>query len=262
MSDAARYKRVYANDWHDPRFRRLNDGARVVRFYVAAGPQTTSCGCFRLSTALAVEDLGGTPEAFEDLLATVCEAYEWAWNPLSRVVWIRDWFENNPPASPNVVASWAKLLRNVPPCDVRDEAVASIAASLKNLTPPYREPWAELSKSFRRTEVRPEVQPETNQVSGIRDSGIQGNREQARVARKAATNGKTTTKTGLTPDGRMLKFARQALELGDPNGDRRLLVDTFYSCKNASGVREDVHPDDAMAYVNLALAERRTGVTA
>jgi hypothetical protein len=112
VSDVPRYRRIYANEWHHPEFRRLNDSARVVRFYVTAGPQTTSVGCFRLSTALAVEDLGGTAEQFEERLETVCQAFEWAWDPVARVIWIRDWFDLNPPASPNVVASWAKLLRN------------------------------------------------------------------------------------------------------------------------------------------------------
>jgi 5-methylcytosine-specific restriction endonuclease McrA len=56
MSDTARYRRVFEQDWFDPRFRRLDDHARIVALYVKAGPQTTSCGCFRLSTARAVED--------------------------------------------------------------------------------------------------------------------------------------------------------------------------------------------------------------
>jgi hypothetical protein len=86
MSEGARYRRLYATEWHDPAFRRLNDGARVVRLYVGAGPQTTSVGCYRLSTAVAVEDLGGTSETFEEHLENVCAAFNWAWDPLSRVI--------------------------------------------------------------------------------------------------------------------------------------------------------------------------------
>ena len=99
MSDSPRYRRLYANQWHDPALRRLNDAGRVVRLYVGAGPQTTSVGCFRLSTAVAVEDLGGTPEAFEERLEVVCAAFGWEWDPVARVVWIPDWFDWNPPAS-------------------------------------------------------------------------------------------------------------------------------------------------------------------
>src|SRR5262245_10057527 len=104
--DVSRYRRLYTNEWHHPEFRALTNDAQIVYLYVTAGPQTTSCGCFRLSTALAVDDLGGTPEAFETQLELVCERYGWLRDALSRVIWITDWFENNPPASPNVVVSW------------------------------------------------------------------------------------------------------------------------------------------------------------
>jgi hypothetical protein len=249
---------VYVNEWHHPDFRRLNAAARVVRLYVTAGPQTTSVGCFRLSTALAVEDLGGTSEEFEELLETVCETFGWAWDPLARVVWIRDWFEANSPASPNVVASWAKLLRNVPACAVRDEAVASITASLKNLTPAYREPWTDLSKSFRRSEVRPEVQPETNQRAGSRGSEIRGEREQAAL-RAGAVEKTAKTTNGSTLDDRMLKIAHEALKFGDPNGPIDALVDTFHSCKHGSGIETDIKRADVIAVLNVAIAERRSG---
>lgn len=176
--DSPRYRRLYTHEWHDPAFRLLNDGARVVRLYITAGPQTTSCGCFRLSTAIAVEDLGGTSEAFEERLLKVCEAFNYAWDPVARVIWLRDWFDLNPPASPNVVASWAKLLRNVPDCQVKFEAIATIARALKNLPQSFREPFADLSKSFPKPEIQSEVRPETYQGSGNREqrSGKTGNR--------------------------------------------------------------------------------------
>jgi len=107
MSDAARYRRIYANDWYA--MRALSDSCRLVRLYASAGPQTTSVGCYRLSTAVAIEDLGGTAELFEERLQAVCDHFGWAWDPIARVLWITDWFEHNPPANPNVVQAWAKL---------------------------------------------------------------------------------------------------------------------------------------------------------
>jgi hypothetical protein len=86
-----------------------------------------------MSTAVAVEDLGGTPEDFERHLEHVCEAFGWGWDPLARVIWVTNWFDMNPPASPNVVNSWAKLMKNVPDCDVKTQAITSITKALKNL---------------------------------------------------------------------------------------------------------------------------------
>jgi hypothetical protein len=162
--------------------RRLGDRARVVRLYAECGPQTTSCGCFRLSTAVAVEDIGGSTEDFEQHLDHVCAELSWSYDPVTRVLWITDWFEFNPPANPNVVESWVKLLNNVPDSPVRTEAILSISDSLKDLPVSYREPFAELSRSFRKAELRPNHHPnhhpETNQ-----GSGDQGEEEQARFAR-------------------------------------------------------------------------------
>jgi len=176
MSAGARYRKIYDAEWHAPAFRALENGAQVVRLYVSAGPQTTSCGCFRLSTAVAVEDLGGTSEEFERHLTAVREAYGWPWDASSRVIWISNWFDINPPASPNVVASWAKLMKNVPDCDVKRQAIASIGHSLKSLSAPFREPWADLPKTFPRSESEPQNRPQTNQGAGIRElrSGSEG----------------------------------------------------------------------------------------
>jgi hypothetical protein len=257
VTGGARYRRVYTQEWYHPAFRRLNDGGRVVRFYVTAGPQTTSVGCFRLSTAVAVEDLGGSPQEFEERLETVCEAFGWAWDPLSRVIWIRDWFDSNPPASPNVVASWAKLLSNVPACAVKDEAIASIAASLKNLPASFREPWTELSKTSRRSEVRPEVQPEvqpeTNQGTGIRD---QRNREQDGASRRNAAL-KEHEEEKTEPEAKHLRVAREALRFTKPNDDVDRLVDVFGSTFRSECPGSDFKRADAVRAMAYALAERK-----
>jgi hypothetical protein len=162
MSHPGRYRRLYANEWHDPAFRALDDdGSRVVRLYVTAGPQTTSVGCFRLSPAVAVEDLGGSPEDFERRLSVVCEAFSWAWDPLARVIWIRNSFDLNPPASPNVVHSWAKLITNVPDCAVKTQAIISISKSLKDLPATFRAPWRDLLKVFPVSESQPQIRSES-----------------------------------------------------------------------------------------------------
>src|SRR5262245_31295697 len=225
MSESARYRRIYANDWHHPAFRDLDDAARVVRLYVSAGPQTTSVGCFRLSTAVAVEDLGGTAEEFEQRLGVVCGAYNWVWNESARVIWITDWFENNPPANPNVVQAWAKLLRNVPDCDVKAQAIASINHALKDLPASFREPFRELSKGFPAGNGLGNTQGnglgETNQGSGIREfrSGIRGT---GGASRRGAV---TKNKDPNPIDPRVLREASAVIRDEGRNGNDDYLID-------------------------------------
>jgi hypothetical protein len=253
MSDVGRYRRLYSNDWHHPAFRRLNDGARIVRLYVGAGPQTTSVGCFRLSTAVAVEDLGGAAEEFERRLDSVCEAFGWAWDPLARVIWMRDFFDMNPPASPNVVAAWAKLIKNVPDCPIKTEAIASITKSLSNLSADFRKPWLELSKRFPRSEVQPEVRSEPLQGTGNRDQRSGSERTGAlRAAAEKPKNGNGDQGN----DSVALKLARETLKTTDPTGSMDLLTDTMQYLGRDSQVQlTRAQCEEALT---IALSERRS----
>ena len=251
MSDVGRYRRLYANEWHDPGFRRLNDSARVVRIYVSAGPQTTSVGCFRLSTAVAVEDLGGTAEAFEQRLDAVCEAFDWYWDSLARVIWITNWFDLNPPASPNVVSSWAKLIKNVPDCAVKTQAITSLNTSLKNLPASFREPWTDLM----RTLSKPESRSETNQGSGIREfrSGSQGaGALRADVAANGNGHGAQDE-----PSSQLVALAREALSLTDPNRSDEELLDDLRAVNTGTGKNLGFTKSGAIAALTIARLERR-----
>jgi hypothetical protein len=230
LSEGGRYRRLYANEWLDPTFRRLDDSARLVRLYVTAGTQTTSVGCFRLSTAIAVEELGGTADDFDRRLVSVCEVYGWDWDVVARVIWINDWFDRNPPANPNVVSSWAKLMKNVPNCDVKKHAIVSIGDSLKKLSISYREPWTELLKSFSKAES----QPETIQGSGNSESREQGNRRAPRGSASSYRQGDARAPNPI--DERLGWLVRETSKIVDLKISNEELLDSFRHTARAKGV--------------------------
>lgn len=246
MSAVGRWRRLHVNDWHDRAFRALNAEARVVRLYVSAGPQTTSVGCFRLSTAIAVEDLGGTAEAFEEHLDAVCEAFGWAWDPLARVVWIANWFEQNPPANPNVVQSWAKLLLNVPDCDVKIRAIADIDRRLKDLPASFRAPWRELSKIFPVGESRTET---------IQGAGSREQRSGNQRVGSLAENG--NTRCEFTQSPQLVRIAKETLNFTNHNRPIEELVDAFLETKRQLGHSGECTSAEAVAALTSVLADRR-----
>lgn len=72
MSDVGRWRRIYSNEWHGGAFQGLSDAERVIYFYCRTGPQSTSVGVYRISTAVAVEDIGNlTAVDFDYRLSTV-----------------------------------------------------------------------------------------------------------------------------------------------------------------------------------------------
>ena len=89
MSDNGRWRRFYSLWWYLEAFHSLNDAERVVFVYCLTGPQSTGVGISRMSTALAVEDIGNlTAVDFDYRLGRVCEAFGWRFDNATRVLWI------------------------------------------------------------------------------------------------------------------------------------------------------------------------------
>lgn len=216
MSDVGRWRRIYSGDWYKSAFRGLTDAERVVYFYAKTGPQSTSVGIYRMSTAVAVEDLSNlSPVEFDFRLDVVCQACEWRFDPPTRVLWMPSWLAENPPQSPNVCVSWRKLLANLPDCDLKFEAVAAVSDVLKDMPKAFRDSFGSLPKDPRNSKAKTQPKTQANQGSG--DSGIQGFREQ-----RAGTPAKDgNDKNDLLP------FAREALKLNARGAPTDVLVDSF-----------------------------------
>jgi hypothetical protein len=72
--DLGRWRRIYSNEWHAGPFQGLSDPERVVYFYLRTGPQSTSIGIFRVSGAMAAEDIGNlTAVEFDVRLTAVAD---------------------------------------------------------------------------------------------------------------------------------------------------------------------------------------------
>ena len=126
-----------------------------------------------MSTAVAIEDLENlTGDEFQQRLAEVCQVYGWQFDPAVRVLWLPDWVERNPPQSPNVVASWVKLLRNVPDCAIKFDAIATITDHLKDMPEAFRKPFASYRASLSNSKAQPKAKAGSYQGSGIQGSGI------------------------------------------------------------------------------------------
>lgn len=244
-----RWRRVYSHWWLQGAVQSLDDGERAAALYLLTGPQSTSVGCFRLSTAQAVEDLGNVgSDEFNRRRDRVCEVFGWQFDHVTRVLWMPEWIGQNPVQSANVVIGWRKLLSNVPDCAVKARAVEAIHAFLENAPEKFRRPFegyhvelpeepsvelpVELPKAPRK--ARSVAKPKngvTQRSSGpFRD---QGSGEQASALRAVAHNGKAKAGDWQRADGRLLSIARAVLE--DSAGqDRDYCIDHFlFACREA-----------------------------
>lgn len=233
--DFGRHRLIHSIEFLSPEFQELDNDHRVVWLYCKAGPQSTSVGIYRLSTALAVEDLRNlTAIEFDARLLAVCERYHWRLDGLARVLWMPDWLEKNPPQSPNVVTSWVKLLSNVPDCALKFEAINAMGEYLKGFKHSFLEPFDAYRKRLSKDSLRPKAKPEpqslseslSDQGSGIRDPRSGNQRTGALRA-----EGKDGS------DEKLLGLARTTLRFTSISAPLEDLVDSFYSCH--SSVRDE-----------------------
>lgn len=245
VSELGRYKKVYALDWLQARFQGLNDGERVTYLYLRTGPQTTSVGCFRVSDAVAVEELANVTLAeFQQRLLIVCSTFEWRYDATTRVLFIPEHLQQNPPQSPNVVTSWRKLLVNVPDCQVKADAIDAIHEQLKDLPEVFRKAFGSLADARGNSKAKPKAKPGAHQGSGTRDQGIrnQGSRSEA--------------PNGDGKDERIARIARETVKSCRLIKEPTSLLGTFTSFYQSSYQVIDYTQDEALQAITFALEQR------
>lgn len=133
----ARYRRLYPRLWHQ--LQPLDDGHRVVALYCLSGPQSNRIGLFRLSPALAAEDLGTLPRTFLERLSNVCRTFEWRFDEGARVLWIPSWWEWNRPENKNVLISLLSDLEEIPQTALAQEFSNHVATLPQTLRDTFAE---------------------------------------------------------------------------------------------------------------------------
>ena len=136
--DPGRYRKVSTRLWNDFRFRALSApqpcGQHLVLFLLT-NPATGSIpGLYRARESALAEELGWTLEGFREAFG---EAFRQGfvkadWK--AGLVWLPNAVKHDPPASPNVVVGWGRVVRNaLPECPLLLEALRGISACLDSL---------------------------------------------------------------------------------------------------------------------------------
>lgn len=256
MSDTSgRWRRVYSQWWLQGSVQALDDGERATALYLKTGPQSTSVGCYRLSTAQAVEDLGNVgADEFNRRRDRVCEVFGWHFDHVTRVLWMPEWIYENPVQSLQVVIGWRKLLSNVPDCEVKARAVDAIHEFLLANTPEkFYQPFdgyrvelpveRPLERPVELTEERPKGRRGNRPKNGVtqRSSGTgsrdQGSGERVAALRAVAETVKAKPSDWQKADARLLSIARNVLQEAPPGQDREYYIDHFISeCRNVHSI--------------------------
>lgn len=127
------YRKVKITMWDDPKFRALSPlppGGQSLFFYLLTGPFTGIIpGLYKAGRAAMAEELGWEVEAFDLALGEVLALGMAKVDLKARVFWLPNAVKHNPPASINVVKSWARAFELLPDCQLKYEAFDVLKAS-------------------------------------------------------------------------------------------------------------------------------------
>lgn len=127
------YRKVKITMWDDPKFRALSPlppGGQSLFIYLLTGPFTGIIpGLYKAGRAAMAEELGWEVEAFDLALGEVLALGMAKVDLKARVFWLPNAVKHNPPASINVVKSWARAFELLPDCQLKYEAFDVLKAS-------------------------------------------------------------------------------------------------------------------------------------
>jgi hypothetical protein len=126
----SRYKKIDMRMWGDEKFRRLSrakPNAQFLWIYLLTGPHTTALpGLWVAGPAGLAEALGWS---VKDLMVALKELIELGMASIdaaARVLWLPNVVKYDRPDNPNVIKHWAKLVDDIPECDLKKLALGDL----------------------------------------------------------------------------------------------------------------------------------------
>ena len=145
------YRKVSARIWSDEAFRRLSTDAKLVFLQLLTHPHLTSLGAMRATTEGLAVELGFDLARYGNALDMVLGVGMAQIDSEACLVVIPKYLRHNPPASPNVVRSWEKLLPQLPECEILNRQLFRAARCCMERGGAWAEAFEEaLGKPFRR----------------------------------------------------------------------------------------------------------------
>ena len=124
------YRKVKITMWDDPKFRALSPlppSGQSLFIYLLTGPFTGIIpGLYKAGRAAMAEELNWDVEAFDLALGEAIALGMVEADLKARVFWLPNAVKHNPPASVNVIKSWARSFELLPECSLKDKAYEAL----------------------------------------------------------------------------------------------------------------------------------------
>ena len=143
--ETSKYSKVSRRIWNDRRFREISKPRACggwLFFRLLTAPEATAVpGIYQAWEGALAESIGWNirefRKAFEELSTRSMAKADWSCG----LVWLPNAIRHNEPASPNVVVSWRSQVRELPECELLDEAIAELVEHLREMGDEWIAAW-------------------------------------------------------------------------------------------------------------------------
>ena len=119
----ARYRRVSLEIWNDKKVTALSMNAQFLFLRLLTHQNLTQIGALRFTTAGLAEEIGFSRSKLKKYLDELAASGMVEFDSRDHLLTFPNFVKHNLPANPNVIASWATCIRELPECDLRIKAL-------------------------------------------------------------------------------------------------------------------------------------------
>ena len=137
------FRKIDTRIWYDEKFLALSEDGQALFIHLLTHPDMTMLGAMKTTSVSLAADRRWQPRRLEKALGEVTRSGMASFNDVDRLLILPNFLRYNPPASPNVVRSWAAGFDKLPPCVAKNGVAALSQAFLKDFSEGFRKAFPE-----------------------------------------------------------------------------------------------------------------------
>ncbi|KRA59006.1 hypothetical protein [Rhizobium sp. Root651] len=137
------YRKIDVRIWNDEKFNTLSADGKLAFFMVLTHPMLTALGAMRGTPEGLASEVGMDIEPFKKGFSELLSKRLAEHDRNGKLIALPNFLKYNPPANPNAVKSWVKVLDFLPECELRKLVIQRARAAAQGFKEPLPEPFTQ-----------------------------------------------------------------------------------------------------------------------
>lgn len=137
------YRKIDVRIWNDEKFNTLSSDGKLAFFMLLTHPMLTALGAMRGTPEGLASEVGMDIEPFKKGFAELLSKRLAEHDRNGKLIALPNFLKYNPPANPNAVKSWVKMLDFLPECELRNLVIQRGRYASRGFREPLPEPFTQ-----------------------------------------------------------------------------------------------------------------------